>query len=547
MVAAYALFTHPFVTSSSADSIFSYPLPPPLTAHFSTSSLTFRNHEWSSLLKLAKTPRPEPNPLLTQLGLRPNEQFLLQCSSVPVADFGKQLAMQISLSHFIEHICGQQKLHDFDLLYFVSGTLFSLFQAVGIDEKEAQVLLEKNPALALTSLDSLRTRIESFNAVGLDGLVLSHLITKCPNLLTAEEIDPFLSFVRHDLETKIEPGQLKRLFRAADVRFLVGFDQKVSLLLRRGVPSEKIVDVLNKVNLYKALCLKSVEEIDRTITYLNRFGGIELIVRRPSLLNYDLETQLAPRIEFLTEVSGGDENATGTLLGKLPAILSYTVDHTKGHVELLRSLAGLSDEQIFKILLVFPNVVSASRERKMRPRIEFLKQCGLSSNDIYKFLTKAPLFLGLSFEDNLAYKLAFLVKIGYKYRTRDMAAAMGSATRTSSDNLQRVIELFLSYGFSCADIVVMSRRHPQILQYSHSALEKKMEYLINEMGREIGELLAFPAFLGYKLDDRIKARYEVKRKILGDGLSLNKLLTVSSESFSTKTPAYVIDLNVNVE
>ncbi|KAL6127301.1 hypothetical protein ACLB2K_075342 [Fragaria x ananassa] len=330
--------------------------------------------------------------------------------------------------------CNLSLLH-FNFLYFVAGTVFSLLQAVGIDDKEAKVLLNKNPVLSFTSLDCLRARIVFFNSVGLDGLVLSNLITKCPKLLTAEEIGPFLSFVRHDLAGKIEPGQLRKLFRAADVRFLVGFNEKVGLLLRRGVSGEKIVDVLNKVNLYKALCLKSVEDIDRTITFLNRFGGIDLIVRRPSLLNYDLETQLAPTVEFLTEVSGGDENATGVLLGKLPAILSYTVDHIKGHVELL------------------------SRERKMRPRIKFLKECGLSSNDIYKFLIKAPLFLGLSFEDNLAYKLVFLVKIGYRYRTRDMAAATGSATRTSSDNLQRVIELFLRGILRyCSTVMVLWRR-----------------------------------------------------------------------------------------
>ncbi|TQD85896.1 hypothetical protein C1H46_028596 [Malus baccata] len=119
---------------------------------------------------------------------------------------------------------------------------------------------------------------------------------------------------------------------------------------------------------------------------------------------------------------------------------------------------------------------------------------------------------------------------------------MGSATRTSCDNLQKVVGLFLSYGLSCSDIVVMSTKHPQILQYSHAALEKKMEYLINGMGREVGELLNFPAFLGYKLDDRIKARYELRKKVLGEGMSLNKLLTVSSERFSTKKTAYV-DLN----
>ena len=87
-----------------------------------------------------------------------------------------------------------------------------------------------------------------------------------------------------------------------------------------------------------------------------------------------MDAQLTPRVEFLKEISGGDEAATGTLLRKLPVILSYSVEHTKGHVDLLRSFVSLTDPQIFKILLVFPNVISASKERKLRPRMEFLKQ-----------------------------------------------------------------------------------------------------------------------------------------------------------------------------
>lgn len=110
---------------------------------------------------------------------------------------------------------------------------------------------------------------------------------------------------------------------------------------------------------------------------------------------------------------------------------------------------------------------------------------------------------------------------------------MGAVTRTGCGNMQKVIGVFLSYGLSFADILAMSKKHPQILQYNHSSLEEKMEYLIGEMDREVGELLAFPAFLGYKLDDRIKHRYEVKRKTLGEGMSINKLLCVSAERFKT--------------
>ncbi|XP_057990948.1 transcription termination factor MTERF8, chloroplastic isoform X2 [Hevea brasiliensis] len=418
--------------------------------------------------------------------------------------------------------------------YSLRGLLYSLFRQIGIEDKEIKLILEQNPSLTSTTLDSVRARVFLLQSAGIKGIELYRLIIKCPNVLTAEEIDYFFHFVLNSLPGKIEPLQLKRLMTATEPRFLVGFDRKVMLLLDHGVPQEKIVHILNNVNLTKAMCFKSIEEIDRTTTFLSRFGGINIIVRRPMILNFDLDTQLIPRVEFLKELSGGDEDATRTLLCKLPAILSYSVEHTKEHVELLRSFAGLTDPQIFKIFVVFPNVISASKERKLLPRIGFLKQCGLNSDDIFKFLTKAPLFLGLSYEENLVHKLVFLVKIGYEYRTRELADALGAVTRTSCDNLQKVIGLFFSYGFSSADILAMSKKHPQILQYTYSSLQEKMEYLTEGMGREVGELLAFPAFLGYKLDDRIKHRYEAKKKVIGEGMSLNKLLSVSADRFSAE-------------
>ncbi|KAF7830794.1 transcription termination factor MTERF8, chloroplastic [Senna tora] len=416
-----------------------------------------------------------------------------------------------------------------------TGMLFSFFREIGVGYEESQMLLANHPELSLAPLDSLRARVRSLQSIlGFDHLALYNLVTKRPTVLTAKEIDPLICFLRDELERKLEQAQMKRLISGTEPRFFVGFDQKVKLLLNRGVPREKIIHVLNNVNLTKALCHRSVDEINRTIDFLNPFGGINLIVRRPAIFNYDLDNQLIPRTKFLIELSGGDEDGTGKVLRKLPAILSYRVEHVEGHVEFLKSFAGLNEQEIFRIIQIFPSIVSASRERKLRPRIEFLKECGLDSDDIFKFLIKAPLFLGHSFHENIAYKLVFLVKIGYRYRTKDLAMAIGSTTRTSCENLQKVIDLFLSYGLSCEDIVAMSKRHPQILQYNHKSLEKKIKYLIEEMGRDIEELLVFPAFLGYKLDDRIKQRFEEKRSKRGERMSLNKLLTISTERFTRK-------------
>ncbi|XP_057526202.1 transcription termination factor MTERF8, chloroplastic [Amaranthus tricolor] len=398
--------------------------------------------------------------------------------------------------------------------FTVTGQIFSIFQLLGIDERVTDDILERNAALGLLPVESIRNRIHGLQSVGLKEFTLSKLICKYPDVLTAEEIDYLIEFIHNDLGNKINSIQIERLLLGIEPRFIAGFDKKIDLLLQNGIPQEKIVHILNNVNLSKAFCLKSCEEIQRMLTFLSRFNAVGIIAKRPSILNYDLDSQLVPRIGFLQKLSGGDTDAVGELLNRLPAILLYSLNHLQGQVEFFRSFVGLTDHEIFKIMLVFPNVVSASKNRKLKPRIEFLKECGFDSGEIYRFLIKAPLFLGLSFEKNLSHKLVLLVKIGYGHRTKDLAMAMGAVTRTSSENLQEVIGLFLNYGFSCDDIVAMSKKHFQILQYNSRSLDEKMEFLIEEMDREIGELLSFPAFLGYNLDSRIKHRYELKKKIV---------------------------------
>ncbi|KAJ7959431.1 Transcription termination factor like [Quillaja saponaria] len=384
MVAILDLYrSHSFSFSCSCSCItfHKHPLIPSTNIQFSLPSFSlFYSRKLFSVVKFSETVRNDLKPSLINLGFRPTMRVLFHCSC------------SNSLANTHTEI----------------GMLFSFFRELGLNEDETERILINHPDITSVSLESMRGRILSLQSLGVHSLDLCHLLTKRPTLLTAEEIDQWVGFMRDELDGQLEPVQLKRLLSATEPRFLVGFDKKVALLLNRGVPHEKIVHILNNVNLTKALCLKSVEEIDRTIAFLDPFGGVSLIVRRPNILNYDLNNQLIPRIGFLTELSGGDEEATGTVLRKLPAIVSYSVEHLEGHVELLRSFAGLDDAEIFRILLIFPNVISASKERKLRPRIEFLKQCGLNSSEIFKFLVKAPLFLAFSFEENIAYKLVVL-------------------------------------------------------------------------------------------------------------------------------------------
>ncbi|CAI8598796.1 unnamed protein product [Vicia faba] len=314
---------------------------------------------------------------------------------------------------------------------FVS--LVSLFQEIGISFEETESLLSNASELSSIQLDSLHGRILLLQSLGLDRVSINQLVTKQLNVLTSNEIDPLLSFLKNELHGQLKQAKVKLVLS----KKLSDFPHKVQLLLDRGIAGDKIVHVLNKVDLSKAICHRSMEELER----------------------------LKPRIRVLTELSGGDEKSVGKVLNKFPIILNYRAEHIEEHIEFLRSFVELDDQQIFKIVLVFPAIFTSSRERKLRPRIQFLKDCGLDSCEIFMFLINAPVFLAISFRENLAYRLVFLVKLGYEYRTKELPVAMGISSRVACENMQKT--------------------------YNHAALEKKMKYLTEEMDHDIKKLLSF--------------------------------------------------------
>ncbi|KAK2995907.1 hypothetical protein RJ640_028315, partial [Escallonia rubra] len=235
-------------------------------------------HRWLSIIKFTSARPIEQKSILALVGPKPSKLVLIQCHSTVTASN--------------------------NLFTDMGVMLISVFQEIGIDEKGAETLLDNHPGLRFIPVESIRTRIRAFQLLGINSLVLPRLIAKRPDILNSVEIDSFICFIRDNLEGNIEPAQLERLLSTTEPRLLLGFEGKVRLLLHHGIPRDMLAHVLNKVNISKALCLKSSEEIERTITFLSRFGGVDLILRRPAILNYDLDNQLIPRIGLFLELSG---------------------------------------------------------------------------------------------------------------------------------------------------------------------------------------------------------------------------------------------------
>ncbi|GLT54702.1 hypothetical protein SLA2020_278810 [Shorea laevis] len=154
---------------------------------------------------------------------------------------------------------------------------------------------------------------------------------------------------------------------------------------------------------------------------------------------------------------------------------------------------GLSAKSIGKILTRSPNIISYSVEDKLRPTAEYFRSLGVGVDNL---LYRSPQTFGLSIEANL----------------------------------KPVTEFFLERGYSIEEIGTMISRYGVLYTFSLSGnLITKWEFFLT-MDYPKSELVKFPQFFGYSLEERIKPRYALMKE-RGVSLLLNQLLSLSYSDF----------------
>jgi mTERF len=68
----------------------------------------------------------------------------------------------------------------------------------------------------------------------------------------------------------------------------------------------------------------------------------------------------------------------------------------------------MSDAELRQLLLRFPRIIEYKTERTIRPRLDFLKKCGVAQGELCKVVLRAPMTMELSVEDTLEPRAAFL-------------------------------------------------------------------------------------------------------------------------------------------
>ncbi|XP_057445663.1 transcription termination factor MTERF5, chloroplastic isoform X2 [Lotus japonicus] len=295
----------------------------------------------------------------------------------------------------------------------------------------------------------------------------------------------------------------------------------------------------NVVDSKKLKAVSRVDEIDPAagklrphIVYLMELGmdieQVRSIIRRfPAFAYYSLEGKIKPVVEFFLELGVPKENIA-TILTKRPQLCGISLsENLKPTMKFLESF-GVDKKQWPKVIYRFPALLTYSRQ-KVRESVDFLYEFGLSEESIGKILTRCPNIISYSVEDNLRPTAKYFRSLGVDVGILLFRCPQNFGLSIEA-NIKPVTEFFLEQGYTLEEIGTMISRYGALYTFSLTEnLMPKWEFFMT-MDYPKSELVKFPQFFGYSLEQRIKPRYARVKKS-GVRLLLNQILSLSSSNF----------------
>ncbi|XP_062219550.1 transcription termination factor MTERF5, chloroplastic-like [Phragmites australis] len=255
---------------------------------------------------------------------------------------------------------------------------------------------------------------------------------------------------------------------------------------------------------------------------------IKNIVRKfPAFAYYNVDRKIKPLVELLLEL-GVPRSSIPGIIKKRPQLCGISMsDNLKPMMVYLENI-GVNKARWSKVICRFPALLTYSRH-KVETTVSFLTELGVSKENIGKILTRCPHLMSYSVNDNLRPTAEYFRSIG-----ADAASLIQKSPQAFGLNvevkLKPITEFFMLRGFSMEEIGIMVNRFGIIhtLSLEENLLPKYEFFLTMEYPR--GELVKFPQYFGYSLEQRIKPRY-AQMTGCGVRLILNQMLSVSDARF----------------
>ncbi|KAK8943786.1 hypothetical protein KSP40_PGU004637 [Platanthera guangdongensis] len=357
----------------------------------------------------------------------------------------------------------------------------------------------------------LSSKLESYERLGLSKPTIIKLITCCPVLLIGEHNMDFLQVVRKLKSLEVELNLIRgclsdkcvyhwdRILEMLNFLDGMGYNQKNLKTLINQHPRFIFDDSGKKIYILVALLLKlGIEKGDILL----------LFVQCPRVLTGKFVKNLWQSIYFLVDI-GMDVEDIKTIVKTHSHVLGASSSRSPSFV--MQSLK-LSEDRLQNIIKEDPNQFT------------------------YLVTMKKSIVANLPKVEGafLREKTDFLLRLGFVENSEEMASAM-KKFRGRGDQLQERFDFIVDIGFECHTAAEMIRSVPSVLNQSIDVLNKKISFLLNDLGYPLEALVAFPTFLCYNFD-KIKLRFSMLQWLKENGTMFHirhKKMVCSTVALST--------------
>ncbi|XP_076912595.1 transcription termination factor MTERF2, chloroplastic-like [Bidens hawaiensis] len=296
---------------------------------------------------------------------------------------------------------------------------------------------------------------------------------------------------------------------------------------------------------------RSVEELDEIVWYLEKNGVKRewmgyIVSRCPELLTFSME-ELEARMKFYFDLGMNDRDF-GTMVFDFPKVLGfYSFEEMNQKVAYLKEF-GLGNEDVGRLLAFRPQLMGCSIEERWKPLVKYLYYLGISRDGMRRILTVKPMVFCFDLEANIVQKVQFFRDIGVQEKgiasmlvrfpslltyslhkkIRPVVIFLLTKAGVSRTDIGKVIGLgpellgcsiskkldpnvkyFMSLGIDLKTLGEMIADFPMLLRYNIEILRPKYRYLRRTMVRPLDDLIEFPRFFSYSLEERIIPRHKI--------------------------------------
>ncbi|CAL1353081.1 unnamed protein product [Linum trigynum] len=251
----------------------------------------------------------------------------------------------------------------------------------------------------------------------------------------------------------------------------------------------------------------------------------------PQILFGNVDKNLKPKIELFQKL-GLEGPRLGKFLSKNAAVLTASLEkRMRPRLQILRD--NFSEKDVVRAAERCNWIIYKFPDSRLLSNIALLKSCGIVGSQLSMLLRMQPRVF-LTKESELRGIVSRTLDFGFSVESRMFVHGLYTVSGWSDATLNRKFAIFEGFGFSRGKCIAMFRIAPGMMRLSSEKLRFGVDFFLNTVKLTKEAVVRRPGLLMYSMEERVIPRYRVVEIMESKGLFKKKPNFSSVVNYTTE-------------